>query len=453
MMKKNILDKFFDPRSVAIIGAKDDKGSVGFGLVNNLIKRKNKRNIYFVNPFHEQVAGKKTYPKVTDIKEKVDLAIIAVPVPSILEVAMGCIQKKVGGVMVITAGFAESGERGKKVEDDLAGLLEKENIPLLGPNCLGILNAQNDLNASFASLFPRKGSIAFLSQSGALLNTFMDMANSQGLGFSKLVSYGNEADLDLADFIDYLGKDEDTKVICFYVEAIKDGQKFMKIASRVSKIKPLIAIKSGRSKLGQVAAATHTGSIAGNYQIYETAFRQSGVMIADSIEEVFDLAKALIKCPRCQNGVGIVTNGGGAGVLAVDYCEKEGIMLPEVGSDKIREFDKKNILKSLFVIRNPLDLIGDALPDRYLVGIESFLVQERIKAVLVIETTQAMTDPLANAKNIIRLKKRYPLKPIICCFLGGNLVHEAVELLEKNNVPNYSELKRAVRVIRNLIKN
>lgn len=451
MIKKNILDKFFNPKSVALIGAKDDVGSVGFGLVKNLMQGTEGRDVYYVNPFRSEVSGEKTYSKIIDIVGKIDLAIIVVPVDSVLQVIGDCIQKKVGGVMIITAGFGETGEKGRRIEDNVTELLNKAMIPLIGPNCLGVLNTQNNLNASFSSLSPKKGSIAFLSQSGALLNTFMDMANSKGMGFSKLVSYGNEADIDLADLIEYLGEDESTEVICFYVEAIKDGQRFMKVASRISKIKPLIVIKSGRTKLGQEAVATHTGSIAGDYQIYEAAFRQSGVILADTIEEMLDFAKVLVMCPRCSSGVGIITNGGGAGVLATDYCEVEGVLLSEISSAKIKKSDKKDVLRALPTIRNPLDLIGDALPDRYLTGVELFLSQQQIKAVLVIETTQIMTIPMENAKNIVKLKKKYPNKPIVCCFLGGDLVLEASKFLESNSVPNFFELKRAVRAIKNLI--
>ncbi|MDD4410049.1 MAG: CoA-binding protein, partial [Candidatus Pacebacteria bacterium] len=331
-------------------------------------------------------------------------------------------------------------------------LLRNAKIPLIGPNCLGILNTRIDLNASFAPISPKKGNIAFLSQSGALLNSFVDVATSNNIGFSKLVSYGNEADLDLADFILYLGDDPDTKVICFYVEAIKDGKKFMEITKEVSKKKPIIGLKSGRTKGGQEAAATHTGSIAGDYQVYKTAFSQSGVVMADTLEELFDSAKALVMQPRCENGLGVVTNGGGAGVLSVDYAESEGLSLVEISQEEIEKNDKKGILKPVLIKRNPLDIIGDALPDRYYAAIESFLVNDKIKVLLVIETTQIVTDPMENARNVIKLKNKYPNKPIVCCFLGGDLVAEAVRLLEENGIPNYSELKRAIKAIKNLIK-
>lgn len=451
MMKKT-LNKIFNPKSVAIIGAKDDKGSVGFGLVKNLLEGEEKRSIYFVNPSREKVCGREVYKKIGDIKGKVDLAVIAVPVDFIIPVIRECVEKNVLGVIIISAGFGESGEKGEKIEKEVLFLLQKAKISLIGPNCLGILNTQVDLNASFAPISPKKGGISFLSQSGALMNSFVDVATTNNIGFAKLVSYGNEADLELSDYILFLGDDPDTKVICFYVEAIKDGRKFMEIAKEVSKKKPIIALKSGRTKGGQEAAATHTGSIAGDYQVYETAFRQSGVIMADTLEEMFDAAKALVMQPRCFNGLGIVTNGGGAGVLAVDYAEKEGLVLAEIGQEEIEKSDKKGVLKSVTVKRNPLDIIGDALPDRYVAGLEAFLSNEKVKVVLVIETTQIVTEPVENAKNIVALKAKYPNKPIVCCFLGGDLVKEAVSVLEDNGIPNYSELRRAIKAIKNLIK-
>ncbi|MCK9393292.1 MAG: CoA-binding protein [Candidatus Paceibacterota bacterium] len=446
-------DNIFDPKTVAIVGASEEKGTVGFGLASNLIKGSKKRNIYFVNPFDKEIFGEQAYDKVTDIKGKIDLVVIAVPAKIVLQIVKDCISKKVGGVIIVSSGFGELGEDGKKKENEIVKLLRTAKIPLIGPNCLGVLNSRVDFNASFAPISPLKGNIAFLSQSGALLNSLMDTMNAQGLGFSKLVSYGNEADLDLSDFLLYLKDDKDTKVICLYIEGIKDGHKFMEIAKEVTLKKPILVIKSGRSSAGQKAAATHTGSIAGDYQVYETAFKQSGVVLVETLEDLFDSAKALVMQPRCTNGIGIVTNGGGAGVLTVDYCDIEGVVLPEINEEDIKKIDKRGVLNSIPVKRNPLDLIGDALPDRYCAGINAFLAQEKIQGLIVIETTQIMTEPLENAKIIIEMKKKYPKKPIVCCFLGGDLVVEATKLLEKNDIPNYSELRRAVRAIKNLIKN
>ncbi|MCK9578372.1 CoA-binding protein [bacterium] len=446
------LDKIFDPSSVAIIGASDEKGTVGFGLVKNLLSGAKKRKVFLVNPFDKEVFGEETYSSIKDIKEKVDLAIIAVPSKIVLQIVKECISKKVSGVIIVSAGFGELGEEGKKREDEIVSYLREAKIPLIGPNCLGIINPRVNFNASFAPISPLKGNIGFLSQSGALLNSLMDSMNEKNIGFSKLVSYGNEADLSLSDFLHYLGEDKDTKVICMYIEGIKNGRGFMDVASEVSKKKPIIVIKSGRSNAGQKAAATHTGSIAGDYEVYATAFKQSGVVLVDTLEELFDSAKSLLMQPKCSNGIGVVTNGGGAGVLTVDYCEAEGVKLVEIKDKDIDQVDKKGTLSVIPAKRNPLDLLGDALPDRYLAGVNAFLSQERVKGLIIIETTQIMTEPLENAKIIIEMKKKYPKKPIVCCFLGGELVSDAIKLLEKNNIPNYPDLKRAVKSIKKLIK-
>lgn len=450
-MKNIILKKIFSPKSVAIIGAKDTPGSVGFGVVRNLIAGEEKRKIYFVNPSRTKVLDRDTYKSIKDIRGVVDLAVIVVPVDVVSSVVDDCIAKKVSGVVIITAGFGESSEKGRKIEEEVSRRLKKAGILLIGPNCLGIMNVQKDLNASFAPVFPGKGGISFLSQSGALMNSFMDVGMTNGIGFSKMVSYGNEADIDLSDLILFLGDDPDTKVICFYVEAIENGHKFMEIAKEVSKKKPIIGLKSGRTKGGQEAAASHTGSIAGNYRAYQTAFRQSGVIMADTLEEMFDLAKALVMQPRGGNALGVVTNGGGAGVLSVDYAEELGVCMSEVSGEEIERSDKKGVLKAVAVKRNPFDIIGDALPDRYSVAIEAFLSNSKVKILLVIETTQIVTDPVANAKEVVRLSKKYPKKPIVCSFLGGNLVSEAVKILEDNGIPNYFELKRALRAVKGLI--
>jgi acetyltransferase len=373
--------------------------------------------------------------------------VIAIPSPIIKKVVLECCSKKVGGIIIISAGFKESGN--EKEELEIRDIVRKYKIPLIGPNCLGILNPSANLNASFAPITPRKGKIAFLSQSGALLDSVID---KNELGFSKIVSYGNEADLELSDFIDYLKADEETKVISIYLEGIKDGRKFMQIAKEVSKIKPIVAIKSGRSDKGREAAGSHTGTLAGDYNIYKTAMKQSGVVLVDTLEELFDLSLALSSLPKCENGVGIITNGGGLGVLAVDYCSEMGINIPDLSETTISLLEKNKSMKSVVNKNNPLDLLGDALSDRYAMAIESLLRQKDINGLIVISTPQLMTEHENNAKIIVELRNKYPLKPIVCCFLGGQSVKSAIKYLEDNGIPNYADVKRAVKSINGLIK-
>lgn len=438
------LENIFDPKSIAIIGASEEPKTVGMGLVNNLIN--SQRKIYYINPFKQEVLGTKTFKNINDVKEKIDLAIIAVPAKVVLEVLNDCINKKVKGVIVISSGFGEAGD--KKTEEELKELADRAKIPLIGPNCLGIMNLNKGLNASFAPITPKKGNVALVSQSGALIDALIDISAGANLGFSKIISYGNESQVDLPEFLEYLKKDKETSVILLYLEGVKDGKRFFEVVKDVSKEKPIIVLKSGKSKLGEKAISTHTGSLSGGYDVYRAVFKQTGLIEVDSIEELLDVGKALSFLNRFKKGIGIITNGGGLGVLAVDYCEKYGIEIKELSKETLDKLDKN--LDKVLIKRNPLDILGDADPERYEVGIKSLLEQKDINALIVIQAMQTMTDPEKNAKIIVELKKQFPSKPIICCFVGGGLVKKAVDYLEENNIPNYSDPKRAVKVIKDL---
>lgn len=424
------MKQIFNPKSIALIGASEEKNSVGLGLAKNILE--SNKNIFFVNPFKDSVLGLKCYDKVTDIKSKIDLVVIAVPAKIVKETVIDCASKKVGAVIIISGGFKEEGK--EKEEEEIKKILKESNIPLIGPNCLGIIS--NDVNASFAPIKPKKGSIAFLSQSGAIINSIIDKA-----GFSKIVSYGNEADLGLVDFLQYLDNDKETKVISIYIEGLKDGRKFMEVAKKISK--PIVLIKAGRSKKGKKAVGTHTGSLAGDYEVYKAAMKQSGVILVDTIEELLDISKALSFLPKCKNGIGIITNGGGLGILTTDYCFQYGVEIPELKKETISFLDKE--LKGVKNKNNPLDIIGDALPERYRVAMEGLLNQKDIDGLIVISASQTMTDHKENAKMVIEMRKKYPLKPIVCCFKEGEL--------EESNVPNYPDVMRAVKSIKSLIKN
>jgi acetyltransferase len=444
------MKNIFYPKSIALIGASDENNTVGFGLASNLLEGKGSRKVFFVNPFKKEVLGEKCFKKIGDIKEKIDLAIIAVPMKVVKSIVKECVEKKVGAIIIVSSGFKESGN--EKEEEEIKEMVKKAKIPLIGPNCLGIINPGINLNASFSPLTPKKGNTAFLSQSGALLDSVLGMSENEDVGFSKIASYGNEADLSLTDFISYLKDDIETKVIAVYFEGLKDGRKFMEIAKEVVKTKPIVAIKSGRSEKGKEAAQTHTGTLAGDYEIYRTAMKQCGVILVDTLEELFDSAKILAFCPRIENGIGIVTNGGGLGVLAVDYCVELGIEIPELNSATVSLLEKKKEMEKVLIKRNPLDIIGDALSDRYEAGMEALLKQKDINGIIVISTPQIMTEHEKNAKVIVEMKKKYPSKAIVCCFLGGPLVSSSVKILEESDIPNYPDVKRAVKSIKALIK-
>ncbi|MFA6190151.1 MAG: CoA-binding protein [Candidatus Staskawiczbacteria bacterium] len=444
------LSKIFNPKSVAIIGASSQEKTVGFGLVKNILTGKDVRKAFFVNPNQIEILGNKTFNKITDIPEEIDLAVIAVPAKFVLEVINDCCNKKVGGIIIISAGFGEMGEDGVARQKEILEKVKNAGIPMIGPNCLGVVKTENKLNASFSPATPADGEISFVSQSGALLDVIIDGVAK--LGLSSGISYGNEADVTLTDFLEWLANDNDTKVIALYVEAIKDGKKFMEVASKITKIKPIVAIKAGKFESGAKAVQSHTGSMAGDYEVYKSVFKQTGIIEADSIEELVDISKLLSWQPNCENSFAIVTNGGGCGVLAADYCKIQEINLAELFEETINKISSSKDMSPHWSKHNPLDIVGDASSAGYKVAIEEALSQKNVAGLMVIQTPQIMTDPMENAKTIIEAQKLFPKKPVICFFLGGKLSDEAIELLEKNHIPNYSDLKCGIIAIKSLIK-
>jgi len=446
------LDSIFNPKTVAVIGATDRVGSVGRGLVKNLLEGKKKRKIYLINPNRKKVFGIATRSNIKEIKEKIDLVIIAVPAKIVLKIVEQCCEKKVKAIIIISSGFAEIGPDGALLQDKIIALTNHANIALVGPNCLGVLRPIVGLNASFAPLSPNQGDITLISQSGALLDSIIDISADKFYGFSSIISYGNEAGLTLSNFLDWAGKDKKTKVIALYFEGLKNGREFFDVAKRVSKIKPIIVLRGGKTKKTQKAVSSHTGALAGTSQIYSTAFKQAGLIEVQSLEELLDISKALIWQPKCKNGIGIITNGGGAGILATDYCYQLGIDLTKLSSTVRQKIDKAKEMHSGWSRNNPVDIVGDALSDRYKIAIDSLLSQNDIYGLMIIQTMQVMTEPIKNAKIIIEARKKYPKKPIVAVFMGGKLTNPAINLLEKNKIPNYSDTIRAALAIKALIK-
>lgn len=446
MKYKNI----FCPKNIALIGASDRIGSVGRGIVKNLLSSKNNREIYLVNPFKKSILGRKTYARIADIKKPIDLIVVAVPskiVPGIIE---ECAEKKVGGIIIISAGFAEFGEEGKLMQEKIRKLVKERGIPLVGPNCLGIIRPKTKLNASFAPATPKKGEIAFISQSGALIDSMIDMSLDENYGFSVIVSYGNEADLDITDYLKWADEDKETKVIALYLEGIKDGRKFFNAAKEIKK--PIVVLKGGKSESSKKSVSLHTGSLMGKKEIFSAVFKQAGIFEVNSLEELFDAAKIFCWQPNIKNGIGIITNGGGAGVLTADYCQESGIAIPAFSKKTILSMDQSKLMHPAYSRNNPLDIVGDALSQRYKIAIESALKQENISGLIVIQTLQIMTEPIENAKIIISAKRKWPKKAIISVFMGeSQKTKKAISLLEKNRIPNYSDPLRAVKSIKKII--
>ena len=456
------LDKLFNPRTVALIGASRDQNSVGYGILKNLTKgcvfesefcRPFKGTVYAINPNADYILNVKCHPNIIEIEDDIDLAIIAVHHSIVKKIVEQCIKKKVGSIIIISAGFAETGEQGKKLQNEIRDMARKAKIPLVGPNCLGIIRTPNFLNASFAPSSPPSGNIAFISQSGAIADSIIDWAIEKRYGFSTLVSYGNRADLDVYDFIEWLENDVETKAIALYLEGIDNGKKFIEVAQKVSKKKPIIALKAGRTESGKKAISTHTGSLAGNYDICKAAFKKSNVHIANTIEELFDIAKALANQPVCkENSIAVVTNAGGCGVLIADYCAELGINLVELKKDTINKLDKTGKMNPVYSKRNPLDIVGDALPETYEAAINILLAEKYVSGMIIIQTLQTMTNPEADAEVIIAAKKLYPEKPIICVYMGGKFSRRGRIMLEQNNIPDYNDLKKAAISMKALIE-
>ena len=450
-MVENNIKYLFTPRSVAVIGAAREPSKVGHSIVKNLIDCGYPGKIYPVNPKATEILGLKVYPSVLDIPDDVDLAVIAVRaniVPMVLE---QCGQKGVKAVIVITAGFKEVGVEGAELEKKLVEIARKYNIALQGPNCLGTIDTYTPINASFASAMPYRGNIAFISQSGALCTAILDWSLRERVGFSKFISLGNKAVLDEIDFMEEIAKDENTKVVLVYIESIEDGNKFLKLMPNITKKKPIIIVKGGTSEEGARAASSHTGALAGSYVAYETAFRQTGVIPASGVSDLFDFAVTFSTqpIPKGRN-VAIVTNAGGPGILTTDACIREGLKLASFSKETINKLKER--LPPMANIYNPVDVIGDAKADRYYYAMDIVLSDENVDSLLVILTPQAMTEPTKTAEKVVELKNKYPSKPILAIFMGGPSVDEAVELLKKNNIPTYDFPEDAVRSLAALTK-
>jgi len=455
------LDRIFNPRSVAVVGASRQEGSVGYGILKNLVAGSTfpakhltpfPGKIYAVNPNASEILGIKCYPSLKDISDKIDLAIIAVPAKIVPTVVKDCVDKKVGGLIIISAGFAEVKE-GRALQEDVVRILKGTEIPMIGPNCLGVIRPSAKLNASFAPSMPLKGNVAFVSQSGALVDSIIDWAIEDHYGFSIVISYGNKAIIDSADLLDWLKNDVSSKAIALYIESISNGQKFMKIAKSVSKIKPIVALKGGVTSEGTKAASSHTGALSTDSRLYEAAFKQCGIIQTDSIEDLLDIAEALANQPPCkENGIAIITNGGGAGVLCADKCEQLGIKLSELSERAIKILEASGKMHPAYSRRNPLDIVGDALPERYEIAIRTLIQEPDIYGIIVIQTLQTMTNPIEDAKIVINIHKNNPDKPIICVYMGGKYSKESRYLLEQNGIPDYNDLTKAARAMHALIK-
>jgi len=447
----NDINYLFDPSQIAVIGASKSKEKIGYAILDNIISSGYKGDIYPVNPREEEICGLKSYCSVKDIGSPIDLAVITVPVKRVIQVAEECGESGVKGLVVITAGFKEVGTEGLKLERELIAICEKYNMRMVGPNCVGLMDTHTPVNASFANGFPNEGNISFISQSGAMLVSILDWSFQMGIGFSRFISLGNKADLNEIDFIESCAADPQTNVILCYVEDIADGERFVEVCSEASKKKPIIILKSGTSAAGAQAASSHTGALAGSDKAYAAAFRQSGVLRAESMNELFDLARAFSSQPLPENDrVAIVTNAGGPAIVATDAVEKFGLKIARFNKDTIDKLREN--LPAEANIYNPVDIIGDAREDRYRFAMQAVLEDSNVDSTLVLLCPAAVTEPEKTARTIVELNKKYPSKPVLAVYMGGKTLQEGKNYLTENHIPTFTFPEPSVNSLQGMFR-
>ncbi len=437
------LDVFFAPESVAVIGATEAAGSVGRTLLWNLISSPFGGTVYPVNPKRSHVLGIKAYPAIGALPETVDLAVIITPAVTVPRIVGECVDAGVKGIVVISAGFKECGAAGVQMEQEIMAQLHRGRTRLIGPNCLGVMSPLTGLNATFARTCAQPGNVAFISQSGALCTAILDWSLHEHVGFSAFVSVGSMLDVGWGDLINHLGDDPNTHSIILYMESIGDPRAFLSAAREVALSKPIIVIKAGRTEAAARAAASHTGALAGSDEVLEAAFRRSGVLRVSSISDLFSMAEVLAKQPRPKGPrLAILTNAGGPGVLATDALSIHGGELAVLSEETIESLD--GILPPHWSHNNPVDILGDAEPDRYAKAVEIVAQDPNADGLLVILAPQAMTDPSETAEKLKRFSKLKG-KPILASWMGGAEVLAGQEILNRSNIPTFPYPDAAVR--------
>lgn len=440
-----MLEHFFRPKSVAVIGASREPGKVGNVVVRNLKRYGFNGDIYPINPRATEILGLKAYPTVMDVSDSIDLAVIVVPAPIVPKTIAECGEKGIDAVIIISAGFKESGVEGSRLEREVAEIAQKFGIRALGPNCLGLINTITNLNASFAADMPRRGNIGFFSQSGALCTAVMDWAREAEVGFSQFISLGNKMDLSESELLTFLAEDDDTAVILGYIEGVKDGAAFLSASRAAAMKKPVLIFKSGVTAAGARAASSHTGSLAGSENAFHAAFKKCGVIRAESFEELFDAAIAFAYQPLPKGSrLAIITNAGGPGIIAADACERSSLSMATFTTTTIETLRDK--LPTTAALYNPVDVIGDAQADRYRDALEAVAGDENVDMILVILTPQAMTEIETTARDIAWISAMSQ-KTIATSLMGGYRVESGIRVLVEEQTPNYNSPERAIKAL------
>jgi acetate---CoA ligase (ADP-forming) len=445
------LDAIFSPKSVAVVGASTTPGKVGHDIFANILRGGYSGTLYPVNPKARSILCVHAYPTIKEIPDEIDLAMIILPPPLALKTVEEAAEIGVKGIVIVSAGFREIGGEGAEIEDRIVSICKKAGIRMVGPNCLGVINPLPEikLNASFSARMPAPGKISFISQSGALCTAVLDFAADRNFGFSKFISIGNKADVDELDLLHYLHEDPNTEVIMIYLEELRKGPDFINTAKAITagyRRTPILVIKSGRTRAGARAAASHTGALAGSEAVYDAIFKQTGIIRAESIHELFDFAEAFAykeesalgklkrKMPR-SNRVAIITNAGGPGIVATDMTVSSGLKLAQFNASTIEALTRH--LPVTANINNPVDVIGDASYERYENALAAVIQDQDVDGALVILTPQSMTDALATAEAVVRVA-RGSNKPILCCFMGIIDVSPGIKYLQEHGYPVFN---------------
>jgi acetyltransferase len=442
--RRHPLDSIFSPRNVAVIGASEAEGSVGRTLLWNLISHPFGGTVFPVNPKRSSVLGIHAYPSISEVPGQVDLAVVATPALSVPGVIEECVQAGVKGAIIISAGFKEIGKRGAQLEQKILDRARSAQMRIIGPNCLGVMNPRSGLNATFAKGMAQLGNVGFISQSGALCTSVLDWSFRENVGFSAFVSIGSMLDVDWGDLIYYLGDDDRTKSIVIYMEAIGNAQSFLSAAREVSLSKPIIVIKAGRTAAAAKAAASHTGSLTGSDDVLDAAFRRCGVLRVDNLAQLFAMAEVLSKQPRPRGPrLTIVTNAGGPGVLATDALVEGGGQMAELSEETTQKLNE--VLPRHWSHNNPIDILGDAGPDRYAESVEIAINDATTDGLMVILTPQDMTWPTQTAERMRQVLAN-SRKPVLASWMGGPEVVAGVDILNRANIPTFDYPDTAARV-------
>ncbi len=448
-----MIETFFRPRNVAIIGASPNPEKVGNNILANL-KKRFKGNLFPINPKHGNIEGIKAYSSIRDVDDKIDMAVIVIPAKAANKAVAECADAGIKNIVIISAGYRESGSEGIILENELKSIIKGKDVNVIGPNCIGLLDTNSGVDTIFSPQNrmerPKKGGISIISQSGAFGSAFIDWCSEHRIGISKFVSFGNRADIDESDLLEYFYNDKDTEQIVIYIEGPKDGRKMMETMSKVSRKKPVIVLKAGKSQNGAEAAASHTGSLAGAYEVFSAAMRQAGAIEAKNLNDLFDYTKVLSKqMPARGPRVGIITNGGGYGVLATDACIDNGMEMAELSPATVKKV--KRAMPGFAPVHNPMDLIGDATKERFEAAVEACIKDKNIDIIIIFVWALSRTLDADLAESISKISEKSK-KPIICGGLGSRYTNNMLMELEDAGIPTFPSPHRSMKAAKALVE-